>query len=448
MLNGGVIARSTSAKLGKHVRISGAGITTAFGRTPVAAVLSLAALVHLAIVVGSFLPRYRKLDFSSYYTACVAIRQGEDPYRIDLLPLSVQLGLDSGEMNHISETPPFLVAFEPLTLLSPRIAHAFWQSLNLVLLALSIWMLLSTPSSAAGLTSAERWSIAALALLYPPVAQNLMFAQTQIVILFLLVVAMRALQGGREAAAGIAIALAGLLRAYPFLLLIYLAIRSRWRAFQWALITTVLGIALTFAALGIDRSLSWIQVLSWTTGEWQAGRAFNVAAAGFISRMFWYSFGEHLPRSINLMRSVAVVASQLTLLALTIIASMRAGLDRRCDARIYALWTATAILISPIAWPHYMVLLLIPFVTLATELRGSPAASRAAWAAAANFLLIGIWLEVWAGPVMAATKHHYVSISALMVLGEFGFVAALFGYLSAYWFAKDASMISSAPAPS
>ena len=444
MPDGGAIARSDSPQPGSKAWISAAGITAALGRVPVAVALSVAALIHLTIVVGSCLPRYRKLDFSSYYTAGVAIRQGQNPYRVDLLALSAQLGLDSGEMNHISETPPFLVAFEPLTLLSPRMAHVLWQSINLVLLAVSIWMLLSMPSGIAGLTSPERWSVAALALLYPPVAQNLMFAQTQIVILFLLVVAMRALHDGREAVAGVAIALAGLLRAYPFLLLFYLAIRSRWRALQWAVIATVLGVGLTMASLGIDRSLSWIHVLSWTTGEWQAGRAFNVAVAGFISRTFWYSFGEQLPRSINLMRSGAVLAAQLGFLTLTVVASMRPGIDRRRDAVVFALWTATAIVISPIAWPHYMVLLLIPFVTLATELRATPGASRAAWMAIANFVLIGIWLQVWAGPVMSATKHHDVPILALMVLGELGFVAALFGYVSAYWFAKEGLLTSPA----
>ncbi len=443
MPDGGAIARRSPKPAGQPW-ISGAGITAALGRAPIAVALSLAALIHLTIVIGSSLPRYRKLDFSSYYTACVAIRQGKNPYHVDLLPLSAQLGLDSGEMNHIADTPPFLVAFEPLTLLPPRIAHALWQSFNLILLAASLWMLLGTPSSIAGLMSTERWSIAALALIYPPVAQNLMFAQTQIVILFLLVVAMRALEDGGEAVAGAAIALAGLLRAYPFLLLFYLAIRSRWSALRWALITTVVGVSLTFASLGIDRSLSWIHVLSWTTGEWQAGRAFNVAVAGFISRMFWYSFGEQLPRAINLMRSAAVLAAQLGFLALTVVASMRAGLDRRREGAVYALWTATAVVISPIAWPHYMVLLLIPFVTLATELRVTPGASRAAWMAAANFVLIGLWLDLWGNPVIFKTKHH-VPILALMVLGEFGFVAALFGYLSAYWFAKEAPLTSPAP---
>jgi Glycosyltransferase family 87 len=56
-------------------------------------------------------------------------------------------------------------------------------------------------------------AIAALALLYAPITENFLFSQRQTLILLLLVLVMRALDRGREAAAGL---LLGLAVAYRF----------------------------------------------------------------------------------------------------------------------------------------------------------------------------------------------------------------------------------------
>ncbi len=48
---------------------------------------------------------------------------------------------------------------------------------------------------------------------------------------------------------------------------------------------------------------------------------------------------------------------------MTLRATMRIGRSDR-DGRAFSLWLITSIMLSPIAWPHYLALLTIPYVQL------------------------------------------------------------------------------------
>ena len=65
-------------------------------------------------------------------------------------------------------------------------------------------------------------------LLYSPLSDHIAFAQVQILILLMLVLAMRWLAIGREVAAGLMLALAAMLKAFPLVLALYLIITRRW----------------------------------------------------------------------------------------------------------------------------------------------------------------------------------------------------------------------------
>ncbi len=119
-------------------------------------------------------------------------------------------------------------------------AFWIWTSLNVVALAVTLFMLLRL--STTGLSPSMGLTIAAMTLLYDPVAMNFEYAQRQIMILLLLVVAMRAMERDYDWLAGIMLATAGLLRAFPLLLMVYLALARRWRTLRCAVISLVAGI--------------------------------------------------------------------------------------------------------------------------------------------------------------------------------------------------------------
>jgi hypothetical protein len=103
--------------------------------------------------------------------------------------------------------------------------------------------------------------------LYEPTTQEFFYAQTQILILLLLALVMRWLQRGHDAAAGFALALAGLLKIFPLLLIGYLLAIRRWRATVYTVCGLLLGGLLTLALVGLTHSLAFFQVVGVVAGQ-------------------------------------------------------------------------------------------------------------------------------------------------------------------------------------
>jgi hypothetical protein len=127
--------------------------------------------------------------------------------------------MQTGEINRASYPPTFLLCFEPLTLLSPVTAYWVWFGFNFLAIAAALMLLLGDENR---LDMRTAGSLCALAMLYTPVRENFRYAQSQILILLLLVLSMRRLQRGGDASAGLILSWAILLRIYPAVMLVYL----------------------------------------------------------------------------------------------------------------------------------------------------------------------------------------------------------------------------------
>jgi hypothetical protein len=425
------------ARSGFHSRprISGAGIAAALNRWPLVAVLWAAALVRIVLVLVNLRPRYAKLDFSSYYEGAFAMRHGLNPYAMNLSAIGNRLGLQTGDMFHIAETPAFLALFEPFTLLSPRAAYWTWTALSAGAFVAALIMLLWRADE---MRRPILWALAALAVIYPPLAFNFIWGQSQTLVLLLLSLAMISLNRNRDAAAGIALALASLLRAFPMLLAGYLLLRGRWRALLWMAIVMAGGAAATLAVIGAPRCIGYAAGISWATAYWQTGRSADIGLGPFISRLFWYGFGWKPDARIELTRKIAVWIARMSVLAATMLATPRGNADEDPDARAFSLWVAAAIFLSPIAWPHYMVLLLIPFLNMARAAGGGRVGEGPLWMAAANMVLAALWIQF----STTLKLDFYAGFGPreplpLMLIAEGGFAVMLLGCAAAYWFAID-----------
>lgn len=312
-----------------------------------------------------------QIDFSHYYVSALAMRQGVDPYTTDLKPLAVSLGLDIAEMNHATYPPTFVLLFEPLTLLSPLAAYGLWFAMNIGFLATALYLLFDGLPGDTDL----RLALLGLAILYPPITYNFEYAQTQILILLLLILFMRCLDSGRQALAGFMLALAALLKVFPAILIAYLLLRRQGKAVVYTGIGLIFGGVVTLALVGVERSLHFLQVLPFLTSPYFLSRASNVALDALVSRLFWIGSGDP---GMEFTRRAAVVAVELVLLALTVRATLRSStLSDNGDDRVIALWVTTAVLLSPTAWIHYLVLLLIPFAVLLRQALRGEASPRA-----------------------------------------------------------------------
>jgi glycosyl transferase family 87 len=294
----------------------------------------------------------------------------------------------------------------------------------------------------------NKWAVGAFILLYAPLADHFAYAQTQILILLILVLVMRCLEQGKDALAGLLLALAGALRVFPLILVMYLIVRQRWRA----LIFTAMGLAIagivTLRVVGSEMTESFVVGTVFNVGRLGTAEPINVSLSAFVIRLFWYSFGLALSPALNGVRLVAVVCADLMVVVLAIKATSRTIRGRDLDSRTFSLWVVVCMMLSPIAWIHYMVLLLLPFVKIADAANQGRCGPRAAWAMVASYFLIALSIELRAPADAIGGPPLFVVVS------EGAFVSLLLAFIAAYWFASDwpravasdASPVSNAPA--
>jgi len=353
--------------------------------------LSAGALAYAFSFLRELPARANQWDFSHYYVSALAMRQGIDPYITDLTPLATSLGLEINEINHATYPPTFVLCFEPLTFLSPLHAYWLWIGMNILFLAAALYLLFDRFPKDTDL----RLALIGLAILYVPVSDNFYYAQTQILILLLLTLFMRWMESGHDALAGSVLAVAGLLKLFPLILVGYLLVRRQRRALFFAGMTLLIGSVLTLGFVGLDRSLHFLGVLPFLTSPYWLGRPVNVALGAIISRLFWYSVGYFDP-GVEFIRSAAALLAQLALLALTVratLASSKLPSDR--DEPVIALWVVTAILLSPTAWLHYLVLLFIPYAVLLRQRLHEQASARATLLGLTSYLVAALLLIVY-----------------------------------------------------
>lgn len=399
------------------------------------AVVWLCALLMLAGNLTKMPGQWRRRDFSNYYESAWALRHGVDPYSTDLTPVGAQLGLETGGLLHASETPPFLLCFEPLTRLRPRPAFWIWTAINFSALAIAMYLLLAHRRGLSGRTA---WLLAGLILMSAPVNLNFYWGQSQLIVLALMAGAMRAMERERDGAAGLLIAASGLLRAYPLLLVGYFVVRRKWRAVAFATAGIAAGVFVTVAVLGLRQSLSFIYGALWLTDYSVVNRVDNLSLGPFVSRTFWALTGSAPGSSTDWIRRAAIAVADMALLGMTLRATLADANRRDPDWRTYSLWIATSIMLSPVGWHHYLVLLAIAFVQLIASASDGRSSSRAVWMAVLSYVLSAVSLRVFNRFLMPPpTEFQLIFPWLARALEETSFIALLTGYIATYWFATD-----------
>jgi Glycosyltransferase family 87 len=382
--------------------------------------VSTISVLYSAALLLSVQRHFNQPDFSQYYVYAYAMRKGLNPYIVDLTPLAQTLHLSLG-WTRAAYSPTFILCFEPLTLLSPFAAYWTWTAINVAFFSLALFLLLDEFDLSGGLL------LAALAIFYAPVTSHFHFAQTQILVLLLLTLAMRAVKNGHDAVAGATLALAGLLRVFPLIMVGYLLVCRKWFALLSMGLVLAAGVSVTSAFLGFGRTLSFLQLIFPLSQQLRAPVAISLPAA--ISRMFWL-FKEQPSELLDLVRRITVLIACLFVVALTIRATAtRNRVNTVASGRVFGLWVVTMVLITPTAWPHYMVLLLLPFALLASSISRGDSSSRTIWLGVGSYTLTEVW--------MVPLNKMPISETMLNGLTELGALWLALEYVSSYFLATD-----------
>ncbi|HYB92489.1 MAG TPA: glycosyltransferase family 87 protein [Candidatus Binataceae bacterium] len=375
-------------------------------------------------------------DFSAYYLSGLAIRLGLNPYAVSLNRLAGQFGFTPLPFDHPADTPTMNLAFALLSWLRPESAYRVWFGIELAALfgALAI-MFRSTGRQGRGVEIA----LGVFALAFTPLADNFRWAQSQTIVLLGLAMVFAFVREGRDAPAGIALGVLGLLRVYPLVMGGYLLARGRWRSLAWMAATIAAGGAATAAIVGTDALRNYIGVLGLAGGsQWLSldprlyfGGA-NFSLSAFIARPIEAIFGDGAAARAAIFHRGFIAMADVAIVACAFRAT-RAGDDD--DGRAFSLWVVTMLILSPIVWAHYLAVLLLPFAQIAlAALNGRVTAGTWSWAMTS-------WCAiVLATPIMAdfALAFSYADWR-VAALSEAGFIGLFAAWIAAWRFATETS---------
>ncbi len=416
------------------VGISPATFGAAATKPVIAALLCLAALAQMWRICALLPARATRCDFSIYYMSAVSLHQGLNPYKTDFRSLGRQLGLEAWDIYHATDPPPFVLLISPLALMRERVAYYTWIGINALMFAATLGLLFGRT---AGLGGRAGLVLTALALMYPPVHIHFFQAQSKILILFLLVLMMRSMERGWDRAAGLSLACAGLLRAFPLLLIGYLAVQRRRRALLWTFIGLAAGGIVTIAWLGVDVSLSFRDGAALLTSQRWLNIRGNIGLAANVSRLFLDEAGNNPGSALRLARLFSMSVVNLAVLGVTIWVTLGLEPRRDPDWAAFSMWVVASVLLSPMAGVHCMVLFLIPFAQIAAAACRSHASTRVQWLALTSYALIAVTMILRiAVPSIEFDQTELVASLNDVVVKEW-LVTSILLYLATCFFARD-----------
>lgn len=396
--------------------LSRKGLAKTFDQRWLAAGIFALGILSLAAPHLRLWTHFDAKDFSVYYTSSSLMRSGINPYRVDIIPFARELAVNTRGAE-ATDPPTFLMLIKPLSMLPVRQAYWIWQVINLAALAGALYLLLAPRFS--GLTANFAMAMTGLALMYLPVNNHIVSAQSKLLLLLLLVVTIRCMERGRDVIAGFSLALAGLLRIYPMLLLGYLLVQRRWRTLAFTSIWLAVEAGLTLAYLGPGYMLDFLSSLGSLTVEFWRRHTTDISISAFVSRAAW-SVGVNNEVAI----SAVVALADLALIYFMIKAATENDRDREWAA--FALWVAGTVVLSPVAWLYDMVLMLIPLAQIASAIGRGAASNRVAILAVAAY----VFAQAIDVP-MIGSKTYPAAVP------DIEFICLLATFAAAYWFNFD-----------
>jgi hypothetical protein len=208
------------------------------------------------------------------------------------------------------------------------------------------------------------------------------------ILLLLVVGAWAAAKTERWYAAGILLGLAAAIKLFPAFLLLYFCLTRRWKVVASAVLTFVVISAITLGVLGPGAYVTYFNDVL-PSVEVLRSNWINASLPGLWSKLFNPAAGQH----VEALWQSPALAQALTLVScFPIIAAFgwitlkaRTGVEHDLA---FALAVTAMLLVSPITWDHYLVLLLLP--TAVTWSRLPPSFLSRAWFLA---VLIALMVE-------------------------------------------------------
>jgi len=359
--------------------------------------------------------------------------------------LPIYMGLGEAVKRHLGESerdqifievnahPPTSVLLAvPFAAINYQDADLIWNLLMLVSFIICLIVVISE----LGLPF-QWWSwapIIVLTLLCNPFRQQMTQGQLNLLLLPMFIGFWIADRRGKPIWMGIALGLATACKLFPGALFLYLLLTRQWRAMAVAILTIAIVTGFTVALFGVETFQTYVfevlpRVKCFVSG-WM-----NLSLTGLWTKLFDPAENldrvEPLFRSPLLARVGALGSSTLVVIVLAWVIVKSKSRAERDSA--YGLSLTAMLLISPIAWDHYLLLLMVPLTLTWLHLPASPKFELAFYAIVAAFWISPVVLyrafipgETLRGPAYPGHVFFVLSFQCWAVLAFFALQIAIF----------------------
>ncbi len=243
----------------------------------------------------------------------------------------------------------FMIPFALIARLSLPVAAAAWSVFGVACLIASLYI-------------AQRWGwkpvLLALLATAMPIQTNFEHRNVNTVLLVMIIAGTASLQDGHEGRAGTWFGLAAALKAFPALLLVYLALRRSWRAFGIGVAVAAVATLLPLVPYGPGAAVT--EIGTWLT-------------VGLNQEQWQLAASDQSLRSLVARLGAPTWVAVAVLLLLLAGLAFHVTLRRRTMALPGAGATAIiAVLAAPVAWVHYYVLAFPAWIALFARAGGPP----------------------------------------------------------------------------
>jgi alpha-1,2-mannosyltransferase len=313
--------------------------------------LQLLSTVVAAAVVVMFVVRLAQLlaisastlgtDLASYFDASQRLWSGRSLY---------QTGTSGGSILFPFVYPPLLALFF-LPFQSYQSAWWAWAAGSIACWVGALWLIVRELRDELWSCVPPMWRPVLLAGLtvFPPVLSHLIWGQVQLHLLMLLTGAWLCLRRRREAWAGVLIGIAIAIKLFPVLVVIPLVMQRRWRAAGVAIFSACALIALSFAVVGWEQVTIYLQQVMPRLNKGSVVPDVYNHAIVAVLRGF---MGSSLASWLSLVVRLCVVG----------VVALSAARRNNGPDRALTLGMTAMVLVPPLVWQHYFVLLYLPFL--------------------------------------------------------------------------------------
>ena len=354
-------------------------------------------------------------DFTFYWTAAGHLLHGEPIYTAQQLAGPFVPQAQQGFL-YPPALAAFLAPFAAFLPTDPRLANWIWLVAGVTILIASVLAL--TWSEDLGeryplLRGQGRWWLVAGAFAFPPVIDELVVGNVNLILLGLLTAAwlgIRRADARGGDLAGVAVGVATVVKVFPGLLVLWFLVTRRGLAAAWAVVAVVVVAAVSLPITGLEPWRDYPTVLANLSSTPNAVDA--LAPTNWLTPFLGFTLARILVTAIGVALVVWSAGRGRAGWAPSGASSATRVAAGRAATRTFGLAVVVAVLVTPALYTSYLTVLILPLIL------GLSVGIRLRWLALAYLLMWG-GQQSALGDLAWVVNKGFPTAGALLLLGLF-----------------------------